>query len=95
MNIKEHLLVILAEECAETAAMVSKCLRFGPEEIYDGQPLTNAERLVIEFNDILAVMEELEDLGVIGVIRDQNLINAKKLKLTQYMNYSKQLKTLE
>jgi hypothetical protein len=40
MNITEHLLATLAEECAEVAQATSKALRFGLDE-----PEVNIERL--------------------------------------------------
>jgi hypothetical protein len=61
MNNTEHLLTILSEECVETAQRVSKAIRFGLTEVQEGQHLNNAERLVYEFNDIVAVMELLHE----------------------------------
>jgi hypothetical protein len=62
MTKTENLLTILAEECAETAQRVSKAIRFTLDEIQPNQEedLTNAERIVYEFNDIVAVMEVLQ-----------------------------------
>lgn len=61
MTRTEHLLTILAEEAAEVAQRVSKALRFGTGEIQPGQPLTNAERIVHEFYDLLAAYEMLHE----------------------------------
>lgn len=55
MNINEHLLTCLAEECSEVAQRVSKALRFGLDEVQAGQPLTNAERIAEEMVDLNAV----------------------------------------
>lgn len=52
MTRTEHLLTILAEECAEVAQRVSKALRFGLHEIQEGQPLNNADRILAELRDL-------------------------------------------
>lgn len=55
MTRTEHLLTILAEECAEVAQRASKALRFGLAEVEPGQELTNAQRIMGEMNDLIAV----------------------------------------
>lgn len=57
MTREEHLLTILAEECCEVAHRVSKALRFGLAEIQPGQALTNAQRIMAEVQDFLAVYQ--------------------------------------
>lgn len=49
MNLQEHLLSCLAEECAEVGQCVSKALRFGLQDAQPGQPLTNLERMALDF----------------------------------------------
>ena len=90
----ENLLTILAEECNETAQRVSKAIRFTPEEIQPDQDLTNAERIVYEFNDIVAVMEILKDEGVFDTVIDRGAIEKKKEKVSKYLDYSKQVGTI-
>lgn len=84
----ENLLIILAEECSETAQRVSKALRFTLDEIQTGQKMTNAERIIYEFNDIVAVMEILKDEGVFDKVIDRDSIELKKNKVEKYLNYS-------
>ena len=84
----ENLLVIVAEECGETAQRATKALRFILEEIQPGQELTNAERLVYEFNDIVAVMELLEEAGVIKNAIDTEAIAKKKARVAKYLERS-------
>lgn len=95
MNRTEHLLTILNEECNETAQRGSKAIRFGLREIQKDQPFTNAERIVYEFNDIMAVMELLLDEGSIQKIIDRDAIEKKKEKIKKYMDYSVQCGTME
>ena len=60
MNRTEHLITIFGEEGSEVAQRASKILRFGVDEVQPGQVKTNAERLVDEYADIIAVAEMLE-----------------------------------
>lgn len=82
MTYIQHLLTVLAEECAETAVRASKAIRFGMSEAQEGQDKTNKERLEYEFNDILALAVEL------GLREDEGMINAKLRKLREYVAYS-------
>lgn len=59
MSDTEHLLGILAEECAEVAIRASKAQRFGLGEVQPGQRLTNCERITYELNDLLAAADML------------------------------------
>lgn len=61
MNRQEHILTIAAEECSEVAHRISKALRFGLGEIQPGQNLTNGQRIMIEFHELLATFEMLMD----------------------------------
>lgn len=94
MNKTEHLLTILAEECVETAQRATKAMRFKLDETQEGHHMTNAQRLVYEFNDIMAVMEELKEHGLIENIIDREMIDYKKQKMRKYLAYSESLGTL-
>lgn len=93
MTRTEHLLSILAEECNEVAQRAIKALRFGLEEIEPGQDLNNAERIAQEFADLLAAIEMLQVEDVLGYeTRDQ--VDAKKLKVEKFLEYSRECGTL-
>lgn len=98
MNRTEHLLSILAEECAEVAQRASKALRFGLREIQPGQPYTNAERMYREFYDLAAMFEMLEEGGSIGrpsaETRDEH-VNGKKAKVEKFLELSFECGTLK
>lgn len=85
MNRKEHLLVCLAEECAEVAQRVSKALRFSLSEIQPGHHLTNEERIEGEFHDLCAIAEMLCSEGVIITWPSPETVAAKKAKVEQYL----------
>jgi NTP pyrophosphatase (non-canonical NTP hydrolase) len=94
MTRQEHLLVILAEECAEIQHCISKTLRFGPDEVWPKLDVTNFERLEAEFNDLLAVVSMLDDEGI-QIRFDQDRQKAKTEKVKKYMKYSQSLGLLE
>lgn len=97
MNRREHLLTILGEEGVEVAQRASKCLRFGDLEIQPGQDKSNAERLMGEFMDLLALVEMAQEEGILPVLEmseRRQLKAAKKGKVEKYLEYSKSQGTL-
>ncbi|KQT59959.1 hypothetical protein ASG52_19735 [Methylobacterium sp. Leaf456] len=86
MTETEHLFLCLAEECDEVGQRVMKALRFGLAEVQAGQPLTNAERIVEELHDLIAVARILHNHGDIGnPIPAAETVAAKEAKITKYM----------
>lgn len=97
MNVTEHLLVILNEECVEVAQRCDKALRFGLQEIQQSDPtqtLTNAERIHQEFTDLMAVYSMLSAKGALPLGFDISAMNAKKDKVQRYLDYSREQGTL-
>lgn len=95
MNKAQYLLTQLAEECAEVAQLASKAIRFGTEEVQPDKAdqLNNADRIMEEFHDLIAVMEFLHKEGILPAWseeRAQAHKQAKLLKIVRYMVYSKQ-----
>jgi NTP pyrophosphatase (non-canonical NTP hydrolase) len=84
-NLRE-ILLILQEECAETTQAVSKCFRFGPDQIKPGKSKTNMEHLEEELGDLLAMIELLQDSNV-GVTRE-GLQAAKMAKFEKLRSWS-------
>lgn len=90
----EHILFIIAEECAEVAQRASKAARFTLEEVQPGQDLPNIERLWQEFNDLYAMMQMLhEETGYNGLSLKQR--EAKIAKVEHFLKYSAERGTLE
>lgn len=87
MNRLEHLLWVLAEECAEVAQRASKAARFGMDEVQPGQELTNEERLWQEMNDLCATGEMLITLRGQGGL-NRSAVDAKKAKVEKFLLYS-------
>lgn len=92
MTTIEHLLTILGEEACEIGQMVSKTKRFGLNERYKDGP-SNRDRLMAEVNDLVAVVMMLQTLGVLPDFSSHAQI-LKRVKVREYMNYSRKLKTL-
>ncbi len=90
----EHLFTILGEEGAEITQRTSKVNRFGIKEVQPGQEKTNAQRVVEEYADVLAVAEMLQDEGVIELTGIGKLMDAKKIKVEKFLEYSAKQGTL-
>jgi len=98
MNVTEHLLVCLNEELLEVAKNVDKALRFGIDDrnILDPEGPTNRERMILELNDIMGVVEMLVEKGVFPEDwRDAELSKVKKVRVTRFMEYARQHGTLD
>lgn len=92
---EQYLLVKVSEECNETGQRAAKCLCFGMDEKQEGQDLYNFQRLIYEFNDIVAVMELLFEKYPQNNPVDRVMVDAKKDKLRKWMEYSVKQGTLQ
>lgn len=98
MTFNEHILTCLGEEGCEVSQAVSKSLRFGLSDVNPLKPSgpSNNGRIVEELNDLLGVVELLVEQGLLpDDWRSERLIAAKKKKLAQYMEYSKERGALQ
>lgn len=86
MTRDEHLLIRAMEECDEVSQRISKALIFGMDEVQAGQDLTNRERIIREYNDLVALME-------MAGLNDQRgaLIDRKVARVEKYLDYSRLL----
>jgi NTP pyrophosphatase (non-canonical NTP hydrolase) len=83
----KEILVILQEECAEVIVEVSKCFRFGPDQMMEGKDVTNMQRLEKELGDLLAMVELLTENQVGVTIEGLELAKKSKFeKLKQWSN---------
>ena len=78
---------ILQEECAEVIQIVSKCRRFGIDELHLKEGIKNRELLNEEIGDILAIVDYLIDQNVITV-GELEQAKAKKVWDAESMRYS-------
>jgi NTP pyrophosphatase (non-canonical NTP hydrolase) len=85
MNSKiEEALGILQEECAEVIQDVSKCRRFGIDNVYLNGQGTQRENLAKEVGDVLAMIDVLIEQGVFTQIELDVARANKKQKLKQW-----------
>jgi hypothetical protein len=81
-----EILIILQEECAEVIVEISKCFRFGPDQMMEGLDVTNIQRLQKELGDLQAMIELLvkQKVGVTSA----GLTEARKAKFEKLKVWS-------
>lgn len=94
MNRTEHLLVCLAEECAEVGQAVGKALRFGLADGYPGTDRTNAQDITSEVADLFAIVEMLVEYGAIQTSWGEPRLSNKKKKVEEFLRYAEERGTL-
>jgi len=67
MNDKEReVLLITSEECSEVTQAISKCFRFGMDQLKPGKPKTDREHLAEELGDLQAMIQLCVDLDIVN-----------------------------
>lgn len=94
MNIRQFLLIKLAEEAAEISQIALKTAQFGETELCPGLHLSNVERIYEELNDLNAIIELLHD-STFHYVPCASAIEAKKEKVEKYLRYSISLGMVE
>jgi len=92
MTVEDHLLVCLAEECAEVGHQVCKALRFGLGDCNPVDGGTSAKRIATELAHVVAVARMLEEDDLIPPGWDDHLSDAaqdKKEAVLRWMKYAK------
>lgn len=79
-------LIILQEEAAEVIVEVSKCFRFGPDQMLKDTNVTNIQKLEKEIGDFYAMVDILLDQKI-GVSKS-GIEKAKKQKFEKLKVYS-------
>lgn len=82
----KEVLLILQEECAEVTQAVSKCMRFGPDQMKPGKNRTNINMLEEEIGDLFAMVELLTDMNI-GVTTE-GINEAKRNKFHKLKKWS-------
>lgn len=94
----EHLLTCLGEEGAEVTKECAKALRFGIGDLDPETGQANTDKIMLEFIDLYAVVEMLQEKGVLvryGHRQFRDAIQVKKEKVLKYMEYARENGTLE
>ena len=98
MNKLEHLLVCVAEECAEVQQAVTKMLRFGWDDINPSNGRTALGHCRLEIADLLAVLEMLKEAEHgydFAVGKYTELMKSKKQRVEGFMAYARKRGTLK
>jgi NTP pyrophosphatase (non-canonical NTP hydrolase) len=82
----KEILIILQEECAEVIQSISKCYRFGPDQMKLDSDTTNMQSVQKELGDVLAMIELLTEKNIGVTI--EGLENDKKLKFEKLKRFS-------
>lgn len=82
-GLERELLTIFIEECSEAQQRATKILRFGLNEVQPNQPLSNKTRLSLEIGDLLEMIDQCSEMGLIDsdVVVKQKDLKRKKLKV--------------
>lgn len=95
MTHEQFLLMKLAEEASEIAQIALKTAQFGMTEKHPDLPLNNKERIHLELNDLLAVVDELNTWSNFD-FKENYAAKIKKIeKLNTFLNYSIRLGKVE
>lgn len=94
MNKIENLLFCVGEECGEIQQAISKVARFGPK---NHKPCkretkhieTNAEQVLIEFYQLDALIEMLQDEGILPKLYKSEVEEIKRQKKEKIEYFSK------
>ena len=86
MDKEREILSITQEECAEVIQAISKCFRFGLDQVKPGKPKTNREHLEEEIGDLLAMVEILVDKNMVSGESIEKAMEAKIEKLKKWSN---------
>ncbi|MBM7688840.1 hypothetical protein BCR24_04730 [Enterococcus ureilyticus] len=93
MRKNEYLTLVAMEECAEIQQALSKAIRFGFDDHHPSRAdETNEEQLLTEFYQLTAMIEELQNQGIIESFIREKIAEVKQNKIKkvyQYMDYSK------
>lgn len=84
-----HLLFCLAEECGELQQDVGKAGRFGVFDIKPNTSSSNWDTMRNELHDIVAVYEMLCAILKEDTVLDREMIEAKKIRVLEYMEYAR------
>ena len=87
VNKKEYLLVCAMEEAASFQKALSKCIRFTPSDFFGENNESNINLARREFSKLIAILDELEDQGIV-IVANPDIMDEKKKSLFHYSNRS-------
>ena len=95
MNLDEHALTCVIEECSELIQCATKlqkatakALRFGLDDGYPGTTRTNRADMAEEANDLLGALEYLAERQALPGLFDRQKIEAKKKRIEHWQAHA-------
>lgn len=99
MRKNEYLTLVAMEECAEIQQALSKAIRFGFDDHHPSRAdETNEEQMLTEFYQLTAMIEEMQNKGIIVGFTQEKIEKVKHDKIEKvykYMDYSEEKGLLE
>ncbi len=87
MTIRENLLLVTAEECAEVSAVISKMMRFGADNHHPESLETNEHKLMVEYYKLVTMMEMLIGAGIVHDLPGEEVTNIRANKMANVLKY--------
>jgi len=81
LNLKQELLVITMEECAELTQSCSKIIRFSEDDILDVEDISNLQD---EVGDVACMIELLKEFKLVDDNKIKERIKVKRAKLKKW-----------
>lgn len=94
MTPREYMLLCFAEEAIEVAHAASKVMRFTEHDAHTIGGQTNIQKLQSEFSELMAMVELLEEHGIV-LKPSRGTITRKKERYSEYEDYSTKLGVIE
>ena len=97
MSLADYLLSHLAQECCEVAIRCTKAQMFGLSEVQPEQSYTNAERVLHELADVVAILTVMQEKGILSELTQAEKaqrVDAKREKALNFRDYSRELERL-
>jgi NTP pyrophosphatase (non-canonical NTP hydrolase) len=79
-----EILDILQEECGEVVQVVSKCRRFGIDDVHGDEGESNRSRLTKEVGDLMCMIQLLQEAGVVDIAEVMFAAGKKREKLKKW-----------
>ena len=79
-----EILDILQEECGEVVQVVSKCRRFGIDDVYGDNSESNRSRLTKEVGDLMCMIQLMQEAGIVDIVEVMIAAGKKREKLKKW-----------
>lgn len=81
---QSEILDILQEECGEVVQVVSKCRRFGIDDVYGEGSESNRDKLTKEVGDLMCMIQLLHEAEIVDMAEVMFAAGKKRIKLKEW-----------